>query len=88
MKLLQEKLSTVLTSSSKQIRPLLAFLFLKANELEITQSQYDIQTAIDGIEVGTRNLLRDSNVEFSFGEDDNKYIWDAYRDNTWEVLGD
>ena len=44
--------------------------------------------AIDGIEIGTRNLLRDSNVEFSFGEDDNKYIWDVYRDNTWEVLGD
>ena len=44
--------------------------------------------AINNIEIGTRNLLRDSNVEFSFGEDANKYIWDAYRDNTWEVLGD
>ena len=60
----------------------------QANQITFRVTKTELTTAIDGIEVGTRNLLRDSNVEFSFGEDDNKYIWDAYRDNTWEVLGD
>ena len=70
------------------IDPLTGNVIMQINEMIIGGYNAATQKDIDGIEIGTRNLLRDSNVEFSFGEDDNKYIWDVYRDNTWEVLGD
>ena len=67
-------------------------MVVRAHTIELGGQEVPTKTetweAINNIEIGTRNLLRDSNIEFSFGEDDNKYIWDVYRDNTWEVLGD
>lgn len=60
---LQKKLIQILTSPAKRLRPVLAFLYLRACGVEITQNQYDIQCAIELVHNAT--LVHDDVIDNS-----------------------
>ena len=56
-------LNDLLLAPSKRIRPALAFLFLRANGLEITNEQFDLQVAVELAH--TASLIHDDIIDFA-----------------------
>lgn len=60
---LKTKLVNFLTAPSKRIRPLLTFLYLRANDIEITENHYTLLTAVELVH--NASLIHDDIIDES-----------------------
>ena len=83
---LQENLISILKAPSKRIRPLLALLYLKMYNKEITYEQIEIQSAVELIHNAT--LIHDDVIDKSSLRRNKKTINEAFDNSLAVVTGD
>jgi len=83
---LQENLIKIIKAPSKRIRPLLAILYLKMYNKEITYEQIEIQSAVELIHNAT--LIHDDVIDKSPKRRNNKTINETFDNSLAVVTGD
>lgn len=83
---LNDKLKTLINSSSKRLRPLIAFLFLRASGREIDENQYYILSAVELIHNAT--LIHDDVIDNSDLRRNQKTIHKEFDNNLAVIAGD
>lgn len=83
---LQDNLIKIIKAPSKRIRPLLALLYLKMYNKEITYEQLEVQTAVELIHNAT--LIHDDVIDKSPKRRNNKTINETFDNSLAVVTGD
>ena len=83
---LKTKLIDFLTAPSKRIRPVLTFLYLRANNIEITDKHYNLLTAVELVH--NASLIHDDIIDMSKARRNKKTLNFEFDNKLAVIAGD